>query len=77
MERGEEMRFSIRDVLWFMVVVGPAVLWQMEVRHKNPTDLRSENIRLQQELALAQANAKGATALIQKLQSQIDGQGQR
>ncbi len=69
-------RFTIRDMLWLTVVVAFAVLWQMEVRSKNPTDLRLENLRLHQELARAQANAKGATALIQTLRSRIDSQGQ-
>ena len=57
-------RFTIRDVLWLMVAVGLAVLWQMELRERRRVNsrewvfenecLRSQNADLHEKLNRAE-----------------------
>jgi hypothetical protein len=46
-------RFTIRDLLWLMVVAGLGAGWFQELRHRGPANirLRSDNERLRSEFA--------------------------
>src|SRR5262245_32262894 len=59
-------RFTIRDVLWLMVVVALAVGWWLELKNRGPenTKLKAENLHLVKELDVAKWQLEESASLL-------------
>ena len=61
-------RFTIRDVLWLMVVVAMGCVWWLELRNRGPENvkLKAENARLTSERDTAKWQLESSVAVLKK-----------
>src|SRR5262245_11479601 len=70
-------RFTIRDVLWLMVVVALAVGWWLELKNRGPenTKLKAENLHLVKELDVAKWQLEEGASLLKDFGIEISYRG--